>query len=108
MKCDTMVSSEVSYQTVRLNSKTISSVDNRNCIFQQSLLLSSRFFEKKKNQIDKNDMIRKYNINIIVHYIKKYFSYTYKDIAYYKEWAGMSPTVNVSWSIAKAYLANLY
>ena len=30
MECDTIVSNEASYQAVRLNSKTVSSVDNPN------------------------------------------------------------------------------
>jgi len=29
-------------------------------------------------------------------------------VMFYKEWPGKSPTVNISWFIAKAYLANLY
>ena len=53
MKCDTIVSSEASYQTVRLNSKTVSSVDNRNCISEQSLLLYNRSFEKREKKLIK-------------------------------------------------------
>jgi len=30
------------------------------------------------------------------------------DVKFFKEWPGHSPTVNISWFIAKAYLANLY
>jgi len=30
------------------------------------------------------------------------------DAAFYKQWPGSSPTVNISWFIAKAYFANLY
>ena len=29
-------------------------------------------------------------------------------IHFYREWPGRSPSVNASWFIAKAYLANLY
>ena len=31
-----------------------------------------------------------------------------QSLHFYREWPGRSPTVNVSWFIAKAYLANLY
>ena len=31
-----------------------------------------------------------------------------KENHYYRDWPGRSPTVNISWFIAKAYLANLY
>ena len=31
-----------------------------------------------------------------------------QEVHFYREWPGVSPTVNVSWFIAKAYLANLY
>jgi len=30
------------------------------------------------------------------------------DVQFYKRWPGRCPTVNISWFIAKAYLANLY
>ena len=33
---------------------------------------------------------------------------TYTNVEFLKEWPGQSPTVNISWFIAKAYLANLY
>ena len=31
-----------------------------------------------------------------------------RQVHFYREWPGRSPTVNVSWFIAKAYLANIY
>jgi len=34
--------------------------------------------------------------------------YVGTDVKFYQEWPGRSPTVNISWFIAKAYLANLY
>ena len=35
-------------------------------------------------------------------------THTDMHVEFLKEWSGQSPTVNISWLIAKAYFANLY
>jgi len=52
--------------------------------------------------------IKDKKINLAMHTLTKLGRHTVEDVKFRKEWPGQSPTVNISWFIAKAYLANLY
>jgi len=47
-------------------------------------------------------------VDIAVYFIVKENTCNRTHVQLYKEWPGVSPTVNISWFVAKAYLANFY
>jgi len=82
----------------------------------QKSLLYSRFdkivYEKETlNVCNEEKGIKDNGINIEVHMVCKddvLDSDIGTEILYFKDWPGRSPTVNISWFLAKAHLANLY
>jgi len=75
----------------------------------QKCLLYSRIVERNENQLDNYYLSDKINGGkhvIVSRYSTENTSQT--GIEFFKEWPGHTPTVNISWLIGKAYLANLY
>jgi len=78
----------------------------------QKYLLYSRSVENHEHKLDdyymRENIIEDRNVNIAVSYVNEVNTHVNTDVTFHKQWPGMSPTVNISWFIAKAYLANLY
>ena len=53
------------------------------------------------------DLILRKDISFSVHFIG-HWGAGFVEICQYRNWPGSSPTVHISWFIAKAYLANFY
>jgi len=116
--CDTGVSSGADIDNIVLNTKRRSTaniylenlLDGRN---EQKCLLYMRSIETHSKQIDSNYLSENICEGKNV-FIKSYittmntFPFTYTEVVFYKAWPSISPTVNSSWFIAKAYLTNLY
>jgi len=62
------------------------------------------------NGFSKERIVEDRNVHIAVYRVTgvKTVPYVNTTRFIYEQWPGMSPTVNISWFIAKAYLANLY
>jgi len=125
---DTDTSREASNDNVELNTKRGSTADKQNSLHgpdEQKLLLYHRSLAKHKKRVDNECTIEKTNrsrgVSIAVYILSKFdtnsedkiaerntSTYSETDVKFYREWPGQSPTVNISWFIAKAYLANLY
>jgi len=97
---------------VELNNKRISSTFERSnkstgCYKQTSLL-----YGQDENQIDQNylseNIYESRTVKLLVSRDSVSTVNTFTNDRFYQEWPGQSPTVNISWFIAKAYLANLY
>jgi len=114
LTCDTQAPSGACVDNVELNTRRISDADRQNSINgrnEQKYLLYSRSVEKHENNLDdyineKSNKSR--NVNIALYNISTMNTFIDTNLELYKEWPGHSPTVNISWFIAKAYLANLY
>jgi len=118
MPCDTDVSSGKSSDNIELNTNPRSSGDIQNSVNgrkEQKCLLYSRLMQRGENNQTvtshaKDDQIkRKINLSLFL-YIKTNVEGVTRSsyVNCVKECPGWSPTVNISWFIAKAYLANLY
>jgi len=115
MRCDTYVSSGASNDSVELNTELRSTIDKKDSLNagdEQKCLLHSRSVEKLENQIAQNNCDERTeegrSVNITVYHVTNINTQTKTHFEFYKDWPGQSPTVNISWFIAKAYLANLY
>jgi len=79
---------------------------------EQKCLLYSRSVEKHEQTLDnynmKETIVEDVNVIVVVHLVTKVNTLVNYDYMFLKQWPGISPTVNISWFIAKAYLANLY
>jgi len=114
IQSDTGVSSEASNDNVELNTKCRSTADRHNSVNgrnEQKCLLYCRFVEKHENKLNYNlnEKIKKgRNVNIAIYFVTDMNTHIGTRAELCKEWPGWSPTVNISWFIAKAYLANLH
>jgi len=114
MSCDTDVSSEASNDNVQLNTKRRSTADRHNSVNgrnEQKCLLYNRAVDKHGIKFDNHFNDKAYedrNVNIAFYRVATMSTHIAKHARSYKEWPGHSPTVNISWFIAKAYFANLY
>jgi len=116
--CDIDPSSGAKRDYFELKTKQRSRANANNSVGdcdEQKFLLDSQLVENLENKQDDNYLNLKKKkigegrqISIEVHRVSKMDTYAGVGILFYKEWAGWSPTVNISWFIAKAYLANLY
>jgi len=99
---------ELNWSICRSTAERQISINGRN---KQKCLLYSRSVEKQGNEVCNNylreNMCELRNVNIMV-YTTQANTYTDTDVKFYKKWPGLSPTVNISWFVAKAHLANLY
>jgi len=115
MPCDTDVSSATSNDNVEWNTKCRSTADRHNSVNgrnEQKCLLYSRSVEAVENKKTvttlANDYEKQRNLSRIFVTKTNVAGVTISDVQCGKECPGRSPTVNISWFIAKAYLANLY
>ena len=115
MSCDTYNGCiETNAHNVELHGKHDSTDDKQNSMgkfIQQKRLLYSHSVARDEEIRDNywNTRIHENRIISIHRECRAQLStYTYKDVIFLKEWPGRSPTINTSWFIAKAYLANLY
>jgi len=115
---DTDISSAAStdivvfYNNIKLTANRQNSLDGRN--EQNGLLNSKQYLKKFPYKLDNDyssvNTCKNRYVNIRRHPIFTIYesSDSYACVQVFKEWPGRSPTVNISWFIAKAYLANLY
>jgi len=107
---DTGVSSQASIDNVELNIKLRSTADRHNSVNGRSEQ-KSRLVKKRENKLDYNFSEKtneSRNISIAIYCVTKINTQIDTQVKFLKDWPGSCPTVNISWFIAKAYLANLY
>jgi len=103
---ETNVSGRKNYHNVELNTKRKSTAKTRNSDNEQNCLLYSRSVDEKIGNT--NCVTDKIGENRNINFPLQIYSDAGNAISFYNEWPGRCPTVNISWFIAKAYLANLY
>jgi len=109
-------SSGSSNDNVELNTKHRSTADRHNSgngRNEQKRLLYSRCVKEHENQLNKCYLSEAMshecrNVNITVKCTAHVKDNYHTNTIFFNAIHGMSPTVNISWFIAKAYLANLY
>jgi len=114
--CDTDVSSGPSTHNVQLDTNHTSTTDRQDPLNgsneQKWLLKSKQLLKKYEHKLGNNDssenVSKNRNVNILLHNKGTIYNSSHSFVQLYKEWPGQSPTVNISWFIAMAYLANLY
>ena len=106
--------SKTNAHNVELHCEHNSTDDKQNSMegyIQQKRLLYSQSVAKDEEIRDNYLNTKIYENRILSIRIKRraqLSTFTYKDVTFYKEWPGRSPTVNISWFIAKTYLSNFY
>jgi len=101
------------FHNTKFDTEPRSRADRQNsssCLNKQKSLLYGRSVKKRENKVDNNysseKTIGSRNVKIVLRKVAKMYSHT--NAQTFREWPGRSPTVNISWFIGKAYLANLY
>jgi len=117
MPCDTDVCSGSSNDNVEWNTKHRSTTGRRKSVNDRNehkCLLYSRLVETRENKqtvttlpnYDQNEKERSESIFLYMKTNVEGVARSHEKLV--KDWPGWSPTVNISWFIAKAYLANFY
>jgi len=113
--CYTDLSIEPINDNVELNSKPSSKADKLNlkgCSENKCFLYSRQSMGNLENRQLSYHLNKKLgnseNMSIVLYVVTETATGSNTQALYYKEWPGGSPTVNISWFIANAYLANLY
>jgi len=113
--CDTEIFNGAIKHNVELNNERRSTAVRPNALtscYQQKTLLYCQFGGKYENHIDQKysseNISESRPVKLLVSRATLATVLTFTDDRFYQEWPGRSPTVNISWFIAKAYLANLY
>jgi len=117
MPCEPNLLNEASNENIELNTTPRSTADRHNSVNgddEQKCLLYSRLVEtREKNKnittiMNDDQSEKERNVSLILYIKTNLAEVTRPYVKCFKEYPGWSPTVNISWFIAKAYLANLY